>query len=348
MESLGTSRITESNTIKDVPSDWLSTAGLAKDGQSAAVEYRSGTRGAWMLVQVFDVHVPAGEGVQQALYLLVEEAWGAALAHRGDRPDSGKMFYRMRLLPLDGEMETGGAVTDPIVIGKDEAGGDIFDQMVGGDGRELAFAWSAARMLFNENYRLVRANCEMAERVATMNDKSMERHAQFFQLKEEFAARMLQAERERIQDEADAVEQREMWRTGREWLRMANESKMVERGIKVPKVPRKRKDAARALFESLNMKQMRAIQKSLGEDKGGDLLQLFENMAEMEDEEIETLIEQLKAGGMLDPIKIHALAEDVFSAKYVPGPYAVWQQRALSMVLEGPIDLGEDDDGDEQ
>lgn len=342
MDALG-SKNTHWASKTSCPADWLSTLSCGRNGQSVALEFRFGRRGGWLIHRVVALQMIEGVPISESLMPLATELWEMALLHRGtDVADSKRVDYRIRIVESSDDGEESEYVSDP--IGLDEKDGELsmLDDDGGGQSKVEHLLWQIANKLFTHNITMARANAEMAQRMASAGDERWEREQKVLDYMRSAMAEQLERERSIMQEEADAQEVKELGALARKWMGLAHEAKLADKGVATPPLPKSRKSAAKTLRASITLGQMEAFRSELGEEMCARLFGLFAEADEgASDEEISAMFGQLAGGDIMQLLRLKEIADGVFSTKYVPSTWAIYQSQCLRILLEGPDDAGD-------
>lgn len=340
------------------PSSWVETllsgsrGGLTEqprmgpndEATGVLLEIRGGRNGAAMLADVLSFET-CGLDAAESIKPLAHDLWERAQAKVAEFGLSQRFDARIKIVETD---ETGAThvraesawVQVPDDEGINEKAWDDLDFDAGDP--VTAMALKMTQILGAQNKELFRANISLVrnaaflvrESIAGQADRMNSEFATIAKVREIssdlFDARMRMAEAE-----GDAQEVTELASTARHWMSLAHEDKLAEKGVQAPAVPSSRSDAAAALWQSLTLQQLKAINEELGPEKSELLMGMLENAPNMTDEQIDQLF-SAQFAGTSDALELMAVAEKVFSQDYVPSSWAIWQSRCARVLLHGP------------
>lgn len=314
----------------------------SSEAMAVLVVLRSGRRGSGFLIGTLPFDT-VGFDATDSVAPLAAECWEFSKEKVAEIGDGKTYCAMLKVCETD---ETGAthvvAESEWHEVDDDGLGGEGEAWEAVGKGEPYGLAGQLIRVLGAQNKELFRANISLVRASAFLLRESI--HGQADRLNADFATikqvreieqQMFDTRTELAQQEADAKEVEELGKTAREWMGLAHEDRLAERGVKTPPVPTTRADAGRGLWQSLNMGQLNKLRELLGPEKSAAMLALLENASTLNDAQIEELL----AAQMEGPSAVFELmdvATKVFSSEFAPASYAIWQTRCLRVLLEGP------------
>jgi len=216
---------------------------------------------------------------------------------------------------------------------------DVEIGKVGGSGSTEA--WALVRVLAGQNKDLFRANVSVVRAAGWLLRESISGQVDRFnadaaKLEQmgKMAGQLADLKMEIASAEGDSEELKEFGKTARKWMEMAHEDKLAEKGIRTPMVPKTRIECARALRSSLTMAQLDTLSETLGPDRADMLAQLLKNASAMTEDQLAAVIDGL-AGDLDQKLQMMEAMSKVFSDRYVPTPWAIFQTRCFTVIVEG-------------
>lgn len=328
-------RNAEAKTKAAAPGDWVTTLLHGKgEGNTILMEFRSGRAGPPMLVESYSCEAIEGLAPHASVIPQACALWDDAKIHRagleGDRYD-----YRIQVLAHtpDGEFH---ALHESSWIELPSGDGEF--SMPEGMGQTPTEAMLAGMVikLFNTNIGMTRAGAALLREYTAGSREGIDHEMGMVEKVKAMAMEVIERERQFAKEEADAQEVKEFGMTARQWLQQGHENRLADKGIKTPDVPNTRQSAAKSLWKSLTVGQLDFIKEELGDEKAELLLGLVRNCGDLDEAQIEQLLKENIGQDMESQAEMMSLLENVFSAKFVPAPWAIWQGRTANVLMHGP------------
>lgn len=318
------------------PSDWVTTLLHGKsDGSSVLLEFRSGRKGSPMVAESLPFQTLENTPAYDSVVPLACECWDAAQIHRAELAET-RYDYRIRVVTM---LEEGGFVSVhesswvELKIGELDV---IAVQAEGGEANGTNQLLSQMVIkLFSANIQLTRAAGGLVRQVTEGASERLASEFQSVDKIKQMAMDLIEQERQRAREDGDAQEVAEFGKTARKWMEMGQEEKLAKAGVKSPKVPRTRKSAASSLFNSLTVAQLSQIKKDMGEERSALLLGLMENAASVSEDQLAELLAEHIGNGVEEQFELKAIMDRVFSQKFVPSTWAIWQARTANVLING-------------
>jgi hypothetical protein len=318
------------------PGDWVSTLLRGKhEASTVLIEFRSGRNGAPMLADALPFTLYDGDSVLLSVAPLASECWEVALNHRSEL-QGARYDYRIRVVSDVAEGEFTVVDESTWIQAPDEIAGDVLSMDTKGADPMVHLLSGMVIKLFSANIQLTRASGSLVRQVTEGMSAGVESQFAGVEKVKQMAQELLDAKAEIAKEQGDAEEVKEFGKTARQWIGMSHEAKLAKQGVATPDVPTTRRQAAISLYNSLTVAQLGQLKKELGDDKAELLVGMLDNANALSDQQVDQLFAEQFSGDAGQQIELLGVAEKVFSAKFVPSTWAIWQTRTATVLISGP------------
>lgn len=325
------------------PGDWVSTLLRGKhEASTVLIEFRSGRQGAPMLADAVPFQTYEGDSVLLSVAPLASECWEKAQEHRSELSGS-RYDYRIRVIA---DVEGGEFSTideSAWIQAPDEITGDVlgFSNMQGADPMVHMLSGMVLK-LFSANIQLTRASGSLVRQVTEGLSAGVDSQFAAVEKVKNMAQDLIDAKTEIAKEQGDAEEVKEIGKTLRQFMQTGHEAKLAKAGLSTPDIPDTKRTAAISLYNSLTVAQLHELEKLLGQDKADMLIGLMQKAKELDDQQLDALLSSHFGADVNAEFQMMEVVEKVFSAKFVPATWAIWQSRTANVLIHGPK---EEEDG---